>query len=189
MPPDTPPEAAERALTQHRFLAQRLSALTKFQRDFEYKWHLNRRGMLRPTGWWDQLRGTSFTQRLKKRLATEISMAGRLERMLMGMEPRFRELRLLEYQRLDFMNPAERKIYLRNQLSLKKEETIDPVEPWKKMLGWSFVVFANLFMGLYIVLFGMNHGPKTTNTWLLSFIGAVFQDPLLNVPLVRHMDL
>jgi hypothetical protein len=40
----------------------------------------------------------------------------RLEKELLALEPEFREIRLLEYQRLDFMQLEERKIYLRNQV-------------------------------------------------------------------------
>lgn len=51
-------------------------------------------------------------------------------------------------------------------------------------MGWALVVIINLFMAFYILLFGVKHGAKTTNQWLLSFIGGAFQDPLLNMPLV-----
>ena len=43
-------------------------------------------------------------------------MANRLERMLLQLPPQQREIKLLEYQRLDFMPEGERKIYMRNQV-------------------------------------------------------------------------
>jgi hypothetical protein len=40
-------------------------------------------------------------------------MAGRIEAALKRLEPMQREVRLMEYQRLDQLNDRERKIYLR----------------------------------------------------------------------------
>jgi hypothetical protein len=49
-------------------------------------------------------------------------MAMRMEKRLMALEPSMREIKLLEYQRLDFMPEAERRIYLRNELDTKRDE-------------------------------------------------------------------
>jgi hypothetical protein len=148
------------------------------------KWNLDEKGLPRPVSWLDEILGRNFYLKLRGKIQSEIAMANRLEKTLLALPPQHREIKMLEYQRIDFMPEAERRIYMRNQIETKQEEVLEPIEPWKKVLGWLLVVLLNLFMGFYIFLFGVRRGASTTNSWLMSFVGSLLQDPLLNMPLV-----
>jgi hypothetical protein len=45
-------------------------------------------------------------------------------------QPEQREIRLMEFQRCDFLSSMERKIYLRNMVEFNDEVAPDPVDPW-----------------------------------------------------------
>lgn len=177
-------EEASRWLTQVNFLENRVKELQIFQRKFENKWYLDKDGKPRKVTFWEELRGHNFYAKLRKRIKHEILVARQLEKTLLEMDPEFRELKLLEFQRLDFMNHSERKMYTRNQVDLSRDMAPHPIELWKKILGWSLLILLNLFFGLYVFLWGVKQGAKTTNNWLMSFLGGILQDPFLNMPLV-----
>jgi hypothetical protein len=63
------------------------------------------------------------------------------------------------------------------------DDNVEPIELWKKALGWLVIVLINLFFGFYVCLFGLRQGPATTNSWLASLITSTVQDPILNIPL------
>jgi len=170
--------------SQNDFIEQRLKELVTFQRKFEKLWFLDKNGLPRKVTWWEEIWGQDFYVKLRKRVQGEIEMARQVEKMLLAMPPEDRELRLLEYQRLDFMSPPERKMYIRNQIDYTREMPPDPIRPWKKCLGWLVIILLNLFFGFFVLLFGIKHGAKTANSWLLSFVGGTIQDPLLNMPLL-----
>ena len=53
-----------------------------------------------------------------------------------------------------------------------------------KIFGWVVIGGLNGFFGFYVILFGIDQGSSTTNSWLLSFLISFIQDPLMNIPLL-----
>jgi hypothetical protein len=69
-------------------------------------------------------------------------------------DERTRELKLLEYSRLDYLTFTERRIYLRAGGIDGEEEEPEPVEAWKKYLAMAVVLLYNLGSAFYVCLFG-----------------------------------
>lgn len=114
---DLLPEAKKRYRAQHDFLRHRILPLKEFLLAFEKKWHLDHRtGKPRKSTYWETMRGYNFYEDLRKKIKKEIETAAKLEKTLLELDPKSREIRLLEYQRLDFLSEVERQIYLRNQV-------------------------------------------------------------------------
>ena len=56
---------------------------------------------------------------IKHRLKRDIKAARRIEKELRHIKrPRLQQLRLLEYSRLDYLAPVERRIYLKNKMEV-----------------------------------------------------------------------
>jgi hypothetical protein len=65
-----------------------------------------------------------------------------------------KQIKLLEYARLDFLSASERRIYLRNRLEVEEEGEEEGVSPWAKALAWVAIVGYNLAFSFYVCLFG-----------------------------------
>jgi hypothetical protein len=72
---------------------------------------------------------------------------------LEGLEGKSKEIKLLEYSRLDFLSHAERRVYLRNKLELEEEE-VEPVSACAKYSAWASLVLVNCGFAFYVCLFG-----------------------------------
>jgi len=71
---------------------------------------------------------------------------------------------------------------LRDQDDNEAEEG-EPVRLVLKVIAWFLVIAFCLAVSIYIILFGIKHGAKTTNSWLLSFFLSLLQDILLYLPI------
>lgn len=109
---------------QRKRLESWVQRLRVFSKEFDNRWELDQNGLFRPETKWAKLTGHTYMWRLERRLKEEIFMARRMEMMLSRMSEEEREIRLMEFQRIDFLSRAERKIYLRNQIEFKNEVRI-----------------------------------------------------------------
>jgi hypothetical protein len=106
---------------QRQRLAGWIERLRAFCREFYIRWNLDATGMITPDTPFNKLTGRTYRRQLERRVKEEVFMARRMEVMLSRMPEAEREVRLLEFQRIDFLSRAERRIYLRNQIEFKKE--------------------------------------------------------------------
>lgn len=164
-------------------LRDKLKALRRFRLEFDAKWNFDKNGHPKTPTAWEKATGNRFFARLRTKVMADLKLAAAIERELLGLPPQYRELRLLEYQRMDFLTPTERRIYARNMISFQDHEQKEPISWGLKLLGWVLVLIINGAFGAYVAYFGLKQGGHTINSWLASFIASMLQDPLLNVPL------
>jgi hypothetical protein len=106
--------------------AARLRALRRYRVKFEKKWRLDERGQFRRPTWYEKWTRTTLFRRLEKRVRQELRMAAAIESELGEMATQDgREVALLQYARLDFLNRTERRIYMRFK-----------VRRFRRLTGW-----------------------------------------------------
>ena len=99
--------------------------LVSRQVKFDKRYNLAPDGKPLPPSWYQRLMGVKPMAALEKRLAREIKAASRIEKELAKMKgARAQQLKLLEYSRLDYLNPLERRIYVKN--AMKVGTLLDP---------------------------------------------------------------
>ena len=74
-------------------------------------------GKFLPPSWYQKLIGTTPKDVIRQRLSREIKAAQRIEKELLRIKSRrLQQLKLLEYSRLDYLSPLERRIYMKTRM-------------------------------------------------------------------------
>jgi hypothetical protein len=182
------PDAMPRLMKQMASLTTASESLKAYLLDFQKKWNLDEDGRPRPPTCLERLRGERFYTRLRRRVLDEISLANRMERLAGGLTQESREKLLLECQRLDFMTPSQRAIYLRYMLDdnsdVQYQRLLDSPVSWPvRAAGMLLAVALVLGMVAYLIRFAGRHSMSTTCGWLASLVIALLYEPCFNMPI------
>jgi multidrug efflux pump subunit AcrA (membrane-fusion protein) len=94
------------------------------------------------------------------------------------------ECRLIELARFELLTAAERKIYLENGGLADDEEPPEPVHAWKKYVGGVVMLGLMVIPTLFLLLFGVSKGKKTTRIWFVSTVTCFVLEWCIYEPII-----
>jgi hypothetical protein len=125
--------------------------------------------------------GFSSHAKARRRALAQLQAEERLEKQLYGMPEAVQSARLIELRWQASMSPYQKIMYKLNALKSGAPKPLPG--KWCEALVWLFAITYLVFMGMFVVLFGLRKGESVSQSWLLTCLLSLGQQLLISGPL------